>query len=48
VDRRFGGFVATVSDGGDSGNDDRLSIRLWNGYEAEGPLQAGNIRLHAP
>lgn len=42
-------FTAVVTDNGDPGaNNDTFALQVSNGYQANGPLGGGNVRLHQP
>ena len=41
-------YTITVTDNGEPGSDDVLSMTLSNGYEVSGTLQGGNVQLHKP
>jgi hypothetical protein len=41
-------YEVDVSDRGEPGRNDSLSLRLSNGYTAAGKLAGGNIQLHVP
>lgn len=43
-----GTYAVDVTDNGEPGRNDELSIRLSSGYSAAGSLEGGNIQLHTP
>ena len=48
IDGAPGSYTITVTDNGEPGSDDVLSMTLSNGYEVSGTLQGGNVQLHKP
>jgi len=41
-------FTLTLADNGEPGTNDTFHLQLSSGYNANGPLQGGNIQLHQP
>ncbi len=46
INGQAGTYDVVVSDNGEPGRDDTLSLALSNGYAAAGDLKGGNIQLH--